>query len=117
MNNDELLKKIAGLSPEQKEKLLKRLGIAPAKGDHGKPLKDELPLPDCFSCDPGNPGSLNISFREAKIADPPEGYVQVKARAASLNYRDLMIAMGQYPEAPGVPSNMGSDYAGIVTPE
>ncbi len=117
MNNDELLKKIAGLSPEQKEKLLKRLGYSTAKvpGDQNKQVKEELPLPDCFSCETGNPGSLNISFREAKIADPPEGYVQVKARAASLNYRDLMIAMGQYPEAPGVPSNMGSDYAGIVT--
>lgn len=117
MNNDELLKKIANLSPLQKDILLKRLGYASAKGaeNHDNQVKEELHLPDCFSCDPGNPGTLNISFREAAVADPPEGYVQVKARAAGMNYRDLMIAMGQYPEAPGVPSNMGSDYAGIVS--
>jgi len=70
---------------------------------------------DCFAFDPGHPGTLNFSIREAGVADPPAGYVQVRAKAAGLNYRDLMIAMGQYPEAPGVPSNMGSDYAGVVT--
>jgi len=117
MKNEELLKKIAGLSPEQKESLLKRLGYSSGKGgeEPGKAVQPSPPAWDCFSCDPGTPGSLNISFREACVSDPPPGYVQVKAKAASLNYRDLMIAMGQYPEAPGVPSNMGSDYGGIIT--
>lgn len=117
MNNEELAKKIAQLTPEQKEILLKRLGYSQAEvlSNADKPVHDNNPKFECFSCDVGNPGSLNISFREARIADPPPGYVQVKAKAASLNYRDLMIAMGQYPEAPGVPSNMGSDFAGIVT--
>jgi NADPH:quinone reductase-like Zn-dependent oxidoreductase len=117
MNNDELSKKIAGLTPEQKEILLKRLGYSTAEvlSNPGKPVQDATPAFECFSCDIANPGSLNISFREARAVDPPAGYVQVRAKAASLNYRDLMIAMGQYPEAPGVPSNMGSDFAGIVT--
>jgi NADPH:quinone reductase-like Zn-dependent oxidoreductase len=117
MKNDELLKKIAGLSPEQKEILLKRLGYSSGKGteEGGKPIQNNPIEWDCFSCNMGNPGSLNISFGEAAVADPPAGYVQVRAKAASLNYRDLMIAMGQYPEAPGVPSNMGSDFAGVVT--
>ncbi len=117
MNNDELLKKIAGLSPEQKEILLKRLGYSSGKSldDTAKPLQNKTPEFDCFSCDIGNPGSLNISFRKAVASDPPAGYVQVRAKASGLNYRDLMIAMGQYPEAPGFPSNMGSDFAGVVT--
>jgi len=117
MNNDELVNKIAGLSPEQKEKLLKRLGYSAGKSgaETGGNAGPVLPDSKCFSCETGSPGSLNIRFREAEVEDPPEGYVQVKAKAASLNYRDLMIAMGQYPEAPGVPSNMGSDFAGIVT--
>jgi NADPH:quinone reductase-like Zn-dependent oxidoreductase len=117
MKNDELLKKIAGLSPEQKEILLKRLGYSSGKSldDTAKPLQNKTPEFDCFSCDTGNPGSLNISFRETEASDPPAGYVQVRAKASGLNYRDLMIAMGQYPEAPGVPSNMGSDFAGVVT--
>ena len=117
MNNDELLQKIAGLTPEQKAILLKRLGYASGKSqeDAGKPMQNLSPGFDCFSCDIGNPGSLNISFREVAASEPPVGYVQVRAKASGLNYRDLMIAMGQYPEAPGVPSNMGSDFAGIVT--
>ncbi|MCX6287147.1 MAG: zinc-binding dehydrogenase [Bacteroidetes bacterium] len=117
MNNDELLKKIAGLSPEKKEALLRRLGYSSGKSveDVSKTLLNKQPVYDCFNCDPGNPGSLNFSFREAVAADPPAGYIQVRAKAAGLNYRDLMIAMGQYPEAPGVPSNMGSDYSGVVT--
>lgn len=117
MNNEELKKKIAGLSPEQKEILLKRLGYSSGKGpeEGDNPLRKDPIEWDCFSCNTGNPGSLNISFNEATASDPPAGYVQVKAKAASLNYRDLMIAMGQYPEAPGVPSNMGSDFAGVVT--
>jgi NADPH:quinone reductase-like Zn-dependent oxidoreductase len=117
MNHEELLKRVAGLSPAQKEALLKRLGFSGAKsGGELKPDPgDMLPASACFACDPGTPGSLSITFREAPTESPPAGYVQVKAKAASLNYRDLMIAMGQYPEAPGVPSNMGSDYSGIVT--
>jgi len=117
MNNDELLKKIAGLTPEQKEVLLKRLGYSYGKSvdNPGQPIQNKPAEFDCFSCDIGNPGSLNISFREAVVADPPAGYVQIRAKASGLNYRDLMIAMGQYPEAPGVPSNMGSDYAGVIT--
>ena len=117
MNNDELLKKIAGLSPDQKKILLQRLGYSSGKTTEntGEQAKDKIPEFNCFSCDIGNPGSLNISFREAVVADPPAGHVQVKAKASALNYRDLMIAMGQYPEVPGIPTNMGSDYAGIVT--
>ncbi|MCX6250877.1 MAG: zinc-binding dehydrogenase [Bacteroidetes bacterium] len=117
MKNDELLKKIANLPPEQKDILLKRLGYSSVKSmdNSGKPIQNNPLEFDCFSCDIGNPGSLNISFREAKISDPPAGYVQVRAKASGLNYRDLMIAMGQYPEAPGVPSNMGSDFAGVIS--
>ncbi len=117
MNHDDLLKKIAGLSPVQKEALLKKLGISSIKSsaDECAGEKEKLPGCACFACDFGLPGSLNISFREAATGPPPPGYVQVKAKAASLNYRDLMIAMGHYPAAPGVPSNMGSDFAGIVT--
>lgn len=117
MNHEELMKRIAGLNPAQKEALLKKLGISSAKTpvEEAKEDINDLAGKGCFACDYGMPGSLNISFREARSEAPAAGYVQVKAKAASLNYRDLMIAMGQYPEAPGVPSNMGSDFAGVVT--
>ena len=45
---------------------------------------------------------------------PGPGQIQIKARAVSLNFRDLMIAMQLYPPSPGVPSVMGSDYAGEI---
>ena len=45
---------------------------------------------------------------------PGPGQVQVRARAVSINFRDLMIAMGLYPPTPGVATVMGSDYAGVV---
>lgn len=117
MSNEELLKKIAGLSPEKREALMKKLGISSGRtaDEPARSSANILPQSDCYACDFGQPGSLNLTFKEAVIADPPPGYVQVKAKAAALNYRDLMIAMGQYPEAPGVPSNMGSDYSGIIT--
>ncbi|MEI6574596.1 MAG: zinc-binding dehydrogenase [Bacteroidota bacterium] len=117
MNKDELFKKIAGLTPEHKEILLKRLGFSSGEMTENSTKHQSAPasLYDCFSFDICKRGSLNVMIREARAVDPPAGFVQVKAKAAGLNYRDLMIAMDQYPEAPGVPSNMGSDFAGIVT--
>lgn len=117
MNNEELLKKIAGLTSDQRNILLKKLGYSSGQStEYGsKPQGAEISGFDCFSCNLGSEGTMNIKFVETTASDPPAGYVQVKAKASSLNYRDLMIAMGQYPEAQGVPSNMGSDYAGVVT--
>ncbi|TRV23177.1 MAG: hypothetical protein EWV88_12165 [Microcystis wesenbergii Mw_MB_S_20031200_S109D] len=56
----------------------------------------------------------DLGFEEMALQPPGPGQIQVRARAISINFRDLMIAMALYPPTPGVPSVMGSDYAGEV---
>ena len=61
------------------------------------------------------PNFSRTEFVARPIPATPSGkMVQVEVMAASLNFRDLMMAMNMYPSTPGVPSVMGSDYAGIV---
>lgn len=61
---------------------------------------------------PGNLDSLH--FEPLPLTPPGPGQIQIRAHAISLNFRDLMIAMGMYPPSPGIPTAMGSDYAGVV---
>lgn len=67
-----------------------------------------------FSCRLA-PDFSRVEYLGRDRLPPGPGQIRIKARAVALNFRDLMIAMGLYPPTPGVPSNMGSDYAGIVT--
>lgn len=61
-------------------------------------------------------GNFNgFVLRRRELLPPAKDHVQIKVKAASLNFRDLMIAMNMYHATPGVPSIMGSDYSGIVT--
>ncbi len=111
--------RIAKLTPEKRALFLKKLqnrqsGIT-------APLKKTDPViafgpDDNFYCKIGTPGNFSsLSFHGCDKIPPGPGQVQIKAQAASLNFRDLMIAMNLYPATPGMPSNMGSDYAGVVT--
>jgi NADPH:quinone reductase-like Zn-dependent oxidoreductase len=119
----ELSEKIKNLSPEQKQRFLLKLNekglsrtsvttdnLTP-KGEISHFAKGEnfayrRTLPPDF---------LHTHFDRKEIIPPGKQQIQVEVKAASLNFRDLMIAMGLYPDTPGLPSVMGSDYAGIVT--
>jgi polyketide synthase 12/myxalamid-type polyketide synthase MxaF len=102
---------IANLSPEKKAELIARLkagkgGTArSADVDHSRNheyrFRSELPF--------------DLAAVPLEVADPDPDCVQVDARASALNFRDVMIALRIYPASPEVPSNMGSDYAGVVT--
>ncbi len=59
-------------------------------------------------------GLENLSFVERPDPAPGPGQVLVRVRAASLNYRDLLIAKGQYNPKLKFPRVMGSDAAGEV---
>ena len=61
--------------------------------------------------DPGTPGALRPTDREEPVPGP--GEVLIEIRAASLNYRDLLILRGHYPNLrlPLIPL---SDGAGTV---
>lgn len=113
----ELTNKIAQLSPEKRALLIQKLkggeGVATqsaaAKNAVAKDWENY-----CYSIEsPGNFDS--IRFREIEKKTPGFEQIQINAKAVSLNFRDLMIAMNMYPPTPGIPSNMGSDYAGIIT--
>jgi NADPH:quinone reductase-like Zn-dependent oxidoreductase len=115
----QLADRIAQLTPEKRALLIQKLkggdGTAaqPAVQSKGNVVAKEWEN-FCYAVEtPGNFDS--IRFRETALVAPGPEQIQIKARAVSLNFRDLMIAMNMYPPTPGVPSNMGSDYAGIIT--
>ncbi|KAL7619448.1 hypothetical protein AAE478_009987 [Parahypoxylon ruwenzoriense] len=59
-------------------------------------------------------GFDNLEFLDAYVPQVGENEVLVKLYAASLNYRDLVIPMGQYPFATSFPIVAASDGAGEV---
>ena len=46
---------------------------------------------------------------------PPAGHVDMAVRAAGLNFRDVLIVLGLYPEAAGESFAPGDDCAGVVS--
>jgi NADPH:quinone reductase-like Zn-dependent oxidoreductase len=56
----------------------------------------------------------SVTFRQAPRVAPGPGQVEVEAKALSLNFRDLMIALGMYPSLPEHPPTMGSDFSGRI---
>src|ERR1700743_3003220 len=59
-------------------------------------------------------GLANIALESTTV--PPLGptHVHVRVRASSLNYRDLMVVLGQYNPKMQLPRILGSDAAGEV---
>lgn len=110
---------IANLSTEKRVEFLQKLKsgkkssttVEVEEVDIYEPLED-----DCFYCSIEKAGNFNsIVFKEKMLLPPSADCVQIKVKAASLNFRDLMMAMNMYPPTDGVPLVMGSDYAGIIT--
>ncbi|MBW5484688.1 type I polyketide synthase [Streptomyces bambusae] len=53
----------------------------------------------------------NLALTSTAVRTPGEGEVRVAVRAAGLNFRDVMIALGMYPGE----AAMGNEGAGVVT--
>lgn len=118
---NDIAKKLQNLSPEQKQKLLQKLKDKGVTGV-GETEKNQAPKELIFKKGENYayklnfpPNFLKTEFVKKEITEPEAEMVQVEVKAASLNFRDLMIAMGLYPATPGIPSVMGSDCAGVVT--
>ncbi len=62
----------------------------------------------------GGFGLEQLHFRQHSLPEPAGGEVLVRFRAASLNYRDLLIAKGEYNPRLALPRIIGSDAAGEV---
>jgi NADPH:quinone reductase-like Zn-dependent oxidoreductase len=60
-------------------------------------------------------GLDGLSLAPVELPSPGPSEVLVELRAASLNYRDLMVALGIYNPKLEMPRILGSDAAGIVT--
>jgi NADPH:quinone reductase-like Zn-dependent oxidoreductase len=115
----DLAERIAKLPPERRALLLEQLARPRLQGGRTAALADTDPQLmrswESFCCVPGVPGRFDaLRFRPMPRTPPGPGQIQIQARAVSLNFRDLMIAMQLYPPSPGVPSVMGSDYAGEI---
>lgn len=108
--SNELLKKLASLPPEKRAAIIAKL--AKGKSD-GQNKSIDFTGNIQFSFRSETP--FDFQLQETTVGDPGPDFVQIEAKAASLNFRDVMIATKQYSQSPGVPANMGSDYAGVVT--
>lgn len=113
--------KLKNLTPEQKQQLLLKLKDKGVKGLDKAGITSQETVQifgegeNWAYCPHFPPNFLKSDFKKLEPTSPTPDQVQVEIHAASLNFRDLMIAMGMYPATPGIPSVMGSDYAGIVT--
>lgn len=59
-------------------------------------------------------GMAEVAVRERPVPTPGEGEVLVRVRAASLNYRDYLVATGQYNPSFTLPLTLGSDAVGEI---
>lgn len=108
----DLSKIIANLPPEKRAQLLARLRSNSQTGSKQTVRKVDFSANFEYRFQSDHP--FDFSPVQTEVQDPEPGCVQVRAKASSLNFRDVMIASKLYPASPGVPTNMGSDYAGIV---
>jgi|TARA_B110000027_G_C16122547_1_gene304206 NADPH:quinone reductase-like Zn-dependent oxidoreductase len=106
---NEFLKKIKNLSPEKQAELLAKL-----KKSKNNVVKDKIDFTKNFQYSNNSDKPFDFSLLQTEVSDPGPNHVQIRAKASSLNFRDVMIAFKKYPIFPGIPTNMGSDYAGII---
>jgi NADPH2:quinone reductase len=60
----------------------------------------------------GGPDQLELT--EMADPDPGEGEVLVQVRAAGINFADVLVRGGRYPQAPELPTVLGTEIAGEV---
>lgn len=98
------------MPPEKRSQLLAKLNASSKKG----PAKSEVDFSQNFEYKFKSETPFDFTVVRTDIPDPDPDCIQIRAKASSLNFRDVMIASKLYPASPGVPTNMGSDYSGII---
>ncbi|WP_460747897.1 SDR family NAD(P)-dependent oxidoreductase, partial [Micromonospora schwarzwaldensis] len=78
-----------------------------------RPADDELNPPDGpWHLAAVAPGTLDgVAPVSAPVAEPGPGQVRIAVRATGVNFRDVLIALGMYPDPA---ARMGSEGAGVV---
>jgi NADPH:quinone reductase-like Zn-dependent oxidoreductase len=107
----DLIRTIGNMTPEQKAALIARLKA----GKNNAPRDAEINFSYNHEWRFRSDIPFDLVAASFEAGDPDPDCVQIDARATALNFRDVMIALRIYPAAPDVPSNMASDYAGVVT--
>jgi hypothetical protein len=74
-----------------------------------------LPAGQPFQLTIARPGTLELAARARRRRPPGPGEVEIAVRAAGLNFRDVMKAMGLYPAASDDPAWIGDECAGLVS--
>ncbi|MFB9903129.1 type I polyketide synthase [Allokutzneria oryzae] len=97
------------------QRYVARLAIAPLR-EHERRRRDVHFGQDGIAVRPGRSGdldSLELVVRERTAPRP--GHVEIAVHAASLNFADVLNAMGLYQTVDGVGIPLGADCAGVVT--
>jgi acyl transferase domain-containing protein/acyl carrier protein len=63
-----------------------------------------------------HPGDLqSLEFIAVDRATPGRGQLEIAVEASSINFADVLAALGRYPDLEGQPHQLGFDVAGVVT--
>jgi NADPH2:quinone reductase len=62
--------------------------------------------------EPGGPERLELA--DLPDPDPAAGEVVLRVRAAGVNFADVLVRQGRYPQAPALPTVLGHEVAGEV---
>jgi NADPH2:quinone reductase len=62
--------------------------------------------------EPGGPEQLELT--DLPDPEPGDGQVLVRVRAAGVNFADVLVRQGRYPQAPELPAVLGREIAGEV---
>src|SRR4051795_11388237 len=57
-------------------------------------------------------GPEQLELVDAPEPEPAEGQVVVRMRAAGVNFLDVLVRRGEYPQPPPLPTVLGSEVAG-----
>ncbi|MDX1984683.1 MAG: NADPH:quinone oxidoreductase family protein [Bryobacteraceae bacterium] len=60
----------------------------------------------------GEPETMRLA--DVAAPEPREGEVRIRARAAAVNFFDLLLVQGKYQAKPGFPFTPGAEVAGVV---
>jgi NADPH:quinone reductase len=62
--------------------------------------------------EPGGPEQLELT--DLPDPEPGDGQVLLRVRAAGVNFADVLVRQGRYPQAPSLPTVLGGEVAGEV---
>ncbi len=62
----------------------------------------------------GTGGPEQLAVREVPEPESIEGQAIVDVRAAGINFADILVRLGRYPQAPELPTVLGSEIAGEI---